>query len=49
VLNDEPSRKNTDVDLGVFTYSNPYCKLLSYSINGNDAYIVTVARKKPIT
>lgn len=42
VLNDLPTRKNTDVVLGGFTYSNAFCKLLKYSIVGTDASIVTV-------
>jgi len=45
VLNDLPTRKNTDVVLGGFTYSNAFCKLLHYSIVGTDASIVTVKDK----
>jgi hypothetical protein len=36
VRNEYPTRRNTNIGIGDFTYSNPYCKLLKYSVNGFD-------------
>ena len=36
VLNDEPTRSNTIITIGGFTYSNPYCGLLRYELSGQN-------------
>ena len=43
VLNDNPTRANTNVAIGGFTYSNAYCKLLRYSVVGTDASFITIS------
>jgi hypothetical protein len=40
---ESPSRRHTNIGIGGFTYSNHYCKLLKYSINGEDAKILKVS------
>jgi len=43
LLNESPSRSNTNRAIGGFTYSNPYCKLLKYSVSGTDVSHVSVS------
>ena len=43
VLNDRPTRRNTNIGIGGFTYSNAYCKFLKYSIVGEDASLLSVS------
>ena len=49
VSNETPSRSPTDIAIGSFTYSNPYCKLHHYSIEGTDAAEITLVGTTKIT
>ena len=49
VLNDNPTRSPTDIAIGSFTYSNPYCKLLKYAIEGDDKDQITLHGTSKIT
>jgi hypothetical protein len=42
VLNESPNRSTTNIYIGSFTYSNAYCKLLKYSIEGADKSKITL-------
>jgi hypothetical protein len=37
VLNDSPTRKNTVIKLGDFSYTNKYCGFMRYVLEGTDA------------
>ena len=42
-VNESPSRGTQRITIGSFTYSNPYCKLLKYSVSGTDASQITIS------
>lgn len=42
VVNETPTRQVTNIAIGGFTYSNAFCKLLKYSIEGADASHITL-------
>ena len=41
--NETPTRSNTNIVIGGFTYSNLYCKLLKYTVEGTDASLLTIS------
>jgi hypothetical protein len=49
VLNETPTRSLTDIGIGSFTYSNAYCKLLKYSIEGTDMNEITLVGTSKIS
>jgi hypothetical protein len=48
-MNETPSRRGTDITIGGFTYSNAYCKLLKYTIEGPDKAHITLHGTSKIT
>jgi hypothetical protein len=49
VMNETPTRRGTDIAIGGFTYSNAYCKLLKYTIEGTDKSHITLHGTSKIT
>jgi hypothetical protein len=43
VDNEVPTRRDTNIAIGGFTYSNPYCKLLKYTVEGEDKALITIS------
>lgn len=49
MVNEYPTRKATTIRFGTFTFSNPYCKLLKYTVEGDDAKEVTISGTSSLT
>ena len=48
-MNDNPTRQNTEINIGEFTFSNAYCKFLKYSLSGTDASQIILDNPTKIT
>jgi hypothetical protein len=49
VVNETPTRQNTNIAFGSFSFSNPYCKFLKYTISGTNANEITLDNPNKIT
>jgi hypothetical protein len=45
VDNERPTRRETNRGIGTFTYSNPYCKWLRYTVEGTDAKLIRISHQ----
>ena len=41
-INENPNRSWTNIRINEFTYSNPYCKRLKYSVHGKDVAYMSI-------